>query len=477
MRSLTPVAALAAAAVLVTTGCAGASATSSPSVGGAASLVPADSVAFLAVDTNLSSAQWHALDGLLAKFPAHDALLAKLQQTFERRTKLSWAADVQPALGPEVDLVALPGSPPQHVVLTQPHDPAKLHALLARAGAGLVSRTVGGWTAISKSADALASLGHVTATLAGSTAYESAMAQLSGDALVRAYVDGAYAQRALSAVPGQVTATRTPVPTRSFGASKNVRAFAPERFAWGAAELEAVHDGLRLEAFTRAAPATRQSAGNALLLQLRTSPYTSFLVDEIPADALLVADWQAGPTGFEDAPASQLPPWLQALRATSPTLLQDLEGVLGGETALYVRPGLPLPEVTLVTQPAETDQAVASLPQVLDELKAAIPMLAQVTVHHAVVGGQLVLSTSEQGIASFLASGPKLGDDSTFQAATKAAGMPQQTTGFVYANLQDALPLVGSALKLGDLGALHALVAYGARDGAQSSYTAFLDVQ
>ena len=68
----------------------------------------------------------------------------------------------------------------------------------------------------------------------------------------------------------------------------------------------------------------------------------------------------------------------------------------------------------------------------------------------------------------------------TFKAATKAAGLPQQTTGFVYANLQDALPLLRAAVPgaagLGDLGALHSLVAFGARTGAESSYTLFLDV-
>ena len=51
----------------------------------------ADSVAFVAVDTDLSSAQWTAVDGLLSTFPGRDALVTRLRQGFERRAKVSWA--------------------------------------------------------------------------------------------------------------------------------------------------------------------------------------------------------------------------------------------------------------------------------------------------------------------------------------------------------------------------------------------------
>jgi len=93
-------------------GCGGSSGAGSGSatIGAGAAVAPADSVAFAAVDTNVSSGQWQAVDALLQKFPGHDALLAKLQQTFEQKTKLSWANDVKPALGPELDLVVLPAA-------------------------------------------------------------------------------------------------------------------------------------------------------------------------------------------------------------------------------------------------------------------------------------------------------------------------------------------------------------------------------
>ena len=79
------------------------------------------------VDTDVSSGQWQAVDALLAEVPAHDALLTKLQQSFEQKTKLSWADDVKPALGPELDLVVLPAAAngkPELVGLAQPADGA-----------------------------------------------------------------------------------------------------------------------------------------------------------------------------------------------------------------------------------------------------------------------------------------------------------------------------------------------------------------
>src|SRR5438046_10625293 len=69
-------AAVAAAAVLTATGCAGAGASGSSSLGGAAALVPADARVFVALDSDLSSAQWRGVDGLLAAFLPRHALLA-----------------------------------------------------------------------------------------------------------------------------------------------------------------------------------------------------------------------------------------------------------------------------------------------------------------------------------------------------------------------------------------------------------------
>ena len=119
-------------------------------LGGGASVVPANTVAFVALDTDVSSGQWQAVDQLLQKFPAHDQLLTQLQKSFEQKTSLSWNDDVKPALGNELDVAVLPGAKPQLVVLTQPADAAKFSALLAKLKGGS-SRQIGGWTVASDS--------------------------------------------------------------------------------------------------------------------------------------------------------------------------------------------------------------------------------------------------------------------------------------------------------------------------------------
>src|SRR5215831_5318652 len=122
-----PAAAVAAAIAIVTAGCAGAhGAIGSPD--GAAALLPANTSFFVAVDTTVSQGKLDAV---------RDSLL--------RRANLTWAGDLEPALGDELDVALLPGAKPEGVALTQPDDAAKLRALAAKLG--LVVREVGGWTA------------------------------------------------------------------------------------------------------------------------------------------------------------------------------------------------------------------------------------------------------------------------------------------------------------------------------------------
>src|SRR6266478_3193819 len=120
----------AAAFVIATLGlavaaCGGGSGAGSSGLGGAASVAPSNAVGFVALDTNVSSSQWQTVDGLLKKFPSQGDLMTKLQQSFEQHTKLNWTTDVQPALGSEPDLIALPPKKPHLVGLTQPADQTK----------------------------------------------------------------------------------------------------------------------------------------------------------------------------------------------------------------------------------------------------------------------------------------------------------------------------------------------------------------
>lgn len=432
-----------------------------PALGGGAAVAPADTAAFVALDTNMSSAQWQTLNGLLAKFPGYDTLVGKLQQGLERKTGLSWTNDVQPALGPELDVAVLPtasGGKPDAVLLTQPSDPAKFAALLqklsASGGPAPVSAQVAGWTVVGDSRAAVDAVTGATSHLAADSAYQDATGRLEQNALVDAYANGAQARQLLSAL-GHARA----------GSGKLV---------WASGDAVAASGGLELHGFVKCDGTAPQA-------------YTSSLLDRIPADALAVVDFQAK-TSLADAkvPASPLG-----------AALEKVAGTLGGETAVYVSAGSLLPSVTLVTHPSDPQAVLQALNDALSAAATAAggsttggfdlgSILDKLQLFHARLGDTLVVSTSQQAVDAFTGAGPKLSADATFQDAQQASGMPPETTGFAYVDLKDALPLVqGLAALTGstgsaavpDLSALHALTVFGsaATDGVQR-FTALLQV-
>jgi hypothetical protein len=474
MRAMVAGVAATAALGLAATGCGSSSSTGSSSLGGAASVAPSNSVAFVALDSDVSSGQWEAVDGLIEKFPGYDDVLASLRKSFEQHSKLSWENDVKPALGSELDLIALPGKRTQVVGLTLGSDQAKLDALFRKLDKGIVTEQIDGWTAFSKSQTALDAVKSAKTKLSDNNTFREATAKLAGDALVRAYANGTEAQQLLASLGKQTPSISTPP------------------FAWASADLVASGDGVRVNGYSH----DGSTQGVAPRLQRTpTAPYTSSLVDEIPAGALLVADFQVTPGEFQFSDMAPLPKALKSFLDTSPTFLAELDDILGGETAVYVRSGLPIPEVTIVTQPDDTKLAEQSLADVLKTLRAAGAgttggglNLASIPVYHDVAGGQLIISTSQQGIADFRSAGPKLSSDPSFASAVKTAGMPEQTTGFIYANLASVVPLVqliGPALGLSfppalaktDFSALKTLTAFGTRAGEESTFSVFLEVR
>jgi hypothetical protein len=433
-----------------------------PTLGGGAEVAPASTAAFVALDTNMNSAQWQALDGLLAKFPGYDTLLGNLQQGFEQKTGLSWTNDVKPALGPELDLALLPtasGGKPDAVLLTQPSDPAKLDALLQKlstsGGPAPVSARVDGWTVVGDSQAAVDTVTGATSHLVADPAYQDATGRLEQDALVNAYANGTQARQLLSAL-GRADP----------GSGKLV---------WAAGDAVAASGGLKLDGFLHRDGATPQT-------------YSSSLLDRIPAGALAVVDFQANASADSSAQTPDSP---------IGAALANIASTLGGETAVYVSPGSPLPSLTLVTHPSDPQAVLSALNDALSAAGNAAgdsstggfslgSILSGLQLSHTQVGDALVVSTSQQAIDAFTGAGPKLSSDATFQDAQQASGMPDQTTGFAYLDLKDALPLVqglaalsGStgSTALPDLSALHTLTAFGsgASDGVEQ-FTVFLEV-
>src|SRR5690349_19846624 len=99
---LSPIAALAAALAIFTAGCASAGATGPGSNDGAAQIVPANAVAFVAASAHVSSSAWHGL-GAFALKHAND-----------------WTAELQGVAGDEVDVAVLSGD--KTVAFVRPTD-------------------------------------------------------------------------------------------------------------------------------------------------------------------------------------------------------------------------------------------------------------------------------------------------------------------------------------------------------------------
>jgi len=439
---------LLAAAAIITAGCASAQATGPGSPDGAATIVPGDATAFVAARTDLDSAEWHAIG---------KAFLQKY-------------ASLQAAVGEELDVAVLPDK--QAVAFTQPRDAQKLDALAKKHD--LVTRTIGEWTAIGKTDAALDAVASAKTHLADSSVFTEAMKRLPADALVRAYVNGSSVEQLVAAIPGQLETSIAPVGTRyhfghRYDRSKTAATVAGTGFRWGAAAVTSTEHGLQVQGFAR--PGVLTASGPPRYLIHTIAPYRAGLVDEIPAGALAVVDVQLPSGAFENLPA--LPASLKKLfdPAAAFGLGQQLDALLGGETAIYVRPALPMPEVTVVTQPADTDAASKALDDLIAGAAQAPPHL-----YRAVIGGQFVISTTQQGIDDFRSGGPKLSADPAFVQAAKDAKLPELTTGFAYANLKSVLPLLALAgVKLpAGLPQLSTFLAYGGQSAGDSTFTAFV---
>jgi len=451
-RCLIPAAAVAAAAAILTAGCASAGASGPGALDGAAAIVPANAVSFVAASTDLTSSQWH---GLAKPF-------------------LQDAQQYESALGNEVDVAELPGK--QVVVLTQPGDAQKLDTLAAKKGEQ--TRKIGEWTAIAKTRSTLDAVANATTHLASSSAFSAAMAKLPEKALVRVYANGDQAANFLFAIPGAMQSTSAPggIPFRQ-GKTRQVggQNVAMTAIDWLAAAVTSESAGLRAQAFVKTGGLVAPSPPRFIVRPM--TPYRSSLVDEIPSGALFVADFQAPPAMFE---WNGVPKPLQQLLGTklSVTLPTELDQIFGGETAIFVTPGAPIPTVTVVTQPpTDTVSAGQALDAILNVVPDSSP-LHDMKLVRATIGGQFVISTSQTGIDAFRGGGAKLSNDATFNEAAKQAGMGQDSTGFVYANAKDALPLLELAgVKLpSGLPSLTTFFAYGDAATHESTFTAFLGV-
>jgi len=473
--SVVLVLAAAAALALPASGCGEASSQGAAGAG----VAPAGAQVFVSVDTSFDSSNWDAGRALLAKFPDGNRAVEWFLKQLGGQG-VDFQQDVKPALGPETDLVGLDDSGQgKFVELTQPADRAKLDALLAKADPPLVSREIDGWVAFS---DSQANLDEFESmqkdgTLDGVDAYQSLSGQVASDAFVNVYV----APSALDSTPF-------------------AGIFGPDAPSL-AVFLKPEDDGVHVEG--AASPASGD---------LFSEPFKAELPSQVPGGVFLYA-------GTHDL-ATQLGALRNVLAEAAPGLDRDLaraEAELGvsldsdvfplfsAESALYVRPSLPIPEVTIVTQVDDEQAAMATLDKLakgvteyysgarLDSFDTAgvsakrLSVNQFLSVYYGTFDGKLVITTSAQGIVDAKADTDRLADDQAFKDATSAAGMPDETTGFLYIDLSKTLPaLLGLAGAGGmhppdwvrpNLEPLHSLVVYGTKDGDVAKFVGVLSIQ
>ena len=323
---LSPIAAFAAALAIVTAGCASAGA-SGPGLDATAQrrLVARRTRSRSSrASTDLSASAWHGLGGCAEAGERLDA------RSCRRRRATRWTSPCSRATRPSR--------------FVQPTDEAKLAAFAKKHD--LKTRTLGNWTAVARDDATLDAVANAKTHLADNARFVEAMSRLPGGALVRAYANGDEAGSLLASIPGS-SSRGSSRRARSTGcgptgpALRTAVGVGTEQFRWLAAALTSTSSGLKLEAF---APTDGLTASGPPRLAVRPiAPYTSGARRRDPrrrargrrrpAAAGRVRAAAAAAAGADRSCSART-------RSGSPN---ELDALLGGETALYVRPALPMP--------------------------------------------------------------------------------------------------------------------------------------
>ena len=481
------IAALAALTFLVGCGSSG------PATPAGAALAPASSQLFLTLDTSFDSAQWDAARDLLDQFPDGDRAVAFLLDQVSEQG-IDFESDVAPALGPETDIVGLDlfADEGTFVGITQPDDAQKLEELLEKSDEPVVTREIDGWTAFADNEAVLDRFEdeRVDGTLDRSTDFTEALSEVDAEALARLYLNGDALQEGL-----EQEVTLPPGALEALVPGGEIPSFA---FA-----VRAEDNGVRLQG------AAKLAGDNGGLV---TEPFAAELPKEVPAGAIVYL-------GFSDL-ESQLSALREFLAQVQPefdrdvarveaelglSLEEDIFPLFAGEGAFYIRPGFLIPEVTLVTEVEDEGRAVETIDSLVGALgeylpagatprtteiagvvAKELPLAPPVSLYYAAFDGRLVVTTSRDGIASLGQSGDRLADDPGFRDALAEADVPDETTGFAYVDVAEAVEnllnlaeMSGAALPpelRANLEPLQHLVFYGAKDGRTLHFTGFLRV-
>ena len=453
-----------------------------------AEFAPASAAAYVVVETDTESEQWRNAERLADRFPGRDEALARFHRALEDED-LDWERDVKPALGDEVHAVSFDlSSDDNAVVFTKPDDPAKLEQLLRKGDDDVVSRRIEGWSVIAESEALLDRFEQERerASLADVPSFEDAMEALPEQAIGRVYLRGEPLQNAVE----------EGVEEEGGPANLTERAGRLQAFA---AAASAEEDGVRTEIVVLTDR------------ELEVEPYEASLPDELSGGALALYSFGGLEKSLRDAlrTVGDVVPGFDRQRAQIENALGfsiegDLLPLFEKEGAVAVYPGTSIPAVTFALAVDDESKARRVLQQIgalaeLGETATKRPFTAGsvrgteiaftgagFSIFHAVVDGKLVVSNSEERIGDVGAGGQRLSDDSDFSAAREAAGMPDETLGFLFLDLEDGIPFALDYAEREDADVppearantapLRSFLAWAERDGKRTEVTSFLSI-
>ena len=423
------VAVLAAAAIV--SGCGGAEQTAAE-IPKSASLAPADAVVFARFTTDGDSSQWQKAESVLWRIPGvRDTLVSAIEQELSDEG-LDWEADVAPALGDEVVIVATAKLRP--IVLLEPESEEKLDALLAKSDEETVRGEVEGRVALAeKDADLVEYRAALErGTIEDHESFVAGLQALPDESLGLVWVNTAVLTDELSSLVEEATQEKVEL-----------------GIDWVSASLSAEDDGMLV------AMGMRTPDGG-------DTHYEPTLFRRVPADAVAAISF-GGTQGALDRLQGQvdLDKLSNSIEEATGVSLDGIVEALSGEGVLYVRPGEKVPDVTLALAPPDPDKAWSTVDRLARKLAAemqtavttttengiAVSKLVteDVTIRYARLDADTVVVTSGEDVFALLAGdGPKLADSDDFRRAAEDVGLEDRTKGFVYVDVDGVLPLIES---------------------------------
>ncbi|MGZ8701137.1 MAG: hypothetical protein ACXWZY_02460 [Gaiellaceae bacterium] len=439
MRRLGPLLA-ALALVLVLVGCGG---TTNPS-SGAGAIVPASVPLFVALDTDLGSSQWQAVNALASKFPDKQQAVDSINQQLQKKG-LDWERDLKPALGPEIDVVTLDfAHPGETVAMMQPKDEGAFERAVKKGNAGdpsskLVYEKFHGWTLMSDKQTAIDAFKQASDAakrmLSEDKNFSAAMGK-AGDGIFRAYVNGA----------SVMTAAR-----KFLGPDGGSYLEKLGTLDWLLMTLRAKSDGIAWDTTVHGTPGKAFKnvdvhASNGSLQKL------------VPKDALLYLAFH-GSKGMLGGLGGN--PILQQFGAKGlGDALQQVGTILEGENALYIRTAgtKDVPEVTFIAAPGGGLDGAAALDRILNRFAKELGGRPQrttiagvstrvigagpIAVRYANVKGRLVITDLPAGIAFAKNGGKTLAESQEYQDATQSSGLPASPQVVLYVDIHSTIPAI-----------------------------------